>query len=67
MTQEIGQEVLTRDEAARWLRVSLRSFDSLVKSGAIRTVQVTPGRVVFRVEELRRCVEDMERPVHEEG
>ena len=54
------QEVFAREEAAHWLRVSIRSFDNLVKSGAIRGVQVTPGRLVFRVEELRRYVAEKE-------
>ena len=48
---EPGHRVLTRTEAAKWLRFSVRTLDALVKQGAIRCKR-EGRRVLFLVEWL---------------
>jgi len=43
---------MTRKEAAEYLRLSLRTFDTLVAEGRIPKYRVSVQRVVFRHEDL---------------
>ena len=51
------QELLTRKEAAGYLRMSLRTFDSLVAEGRLPKYRVSRQLVRFRREDLDSYVE----------
>ncbi len=51
--------LLTRKEAASWLRVSLRKLDALAAEGSLRFLKIGPGkkaRVLYREEDLEEFV-----------
>ena len=51
--------LLTRKEAARFLRISLRKLDALASQGRLRFSKLGPGkraRVVYRQEDLDEFV-----------
>jgi predicted DNA-binding transcriptional regulator AlpA len=50
--------VYTRREAAKILRISIRTLQNLEKSGAIQSVRITPRIIGFREAELRRYLHD---------
>ena len=52
------QELLTRSEAAEFLRVSLRTFDSLAAEGHFPKYRIGKQRIVFRRNDLDAYVED---------
>ena len=52
------QEWLTRPEAAEFLRMSLRTFDSLVAEGRIPKYRVSKQLVRFRCVDLNAYVEN---------
>jgi len=52
-------ELLTRKEAATYLRISLRKLDSLASIGEVRRVKIGEGqraRVLFRLQDLEAFV-----------
>lgn len=54
-------KMLTRKEAAAWLRVSLRTLDRLVAAGEVGIVRVggdQRGRVLISTHELERWVRE---------
>ena len=51
------QEMMTRAEAAEFLRVSLRTFDTLVAEGRIPRYRVSRQLVRFRREDLVDYIE----------
>jgi predicted site-specific integrase-resolvase len=61
MTPQTVLELLTREEAAEYLRVSLRTLDGARRAGLLKGAVVSPGRVVFRRVELDRYVRSCER------
>lgn len=53
-------QLVTRKEAARYLRLSLRKLDDLASTGEIRRLKLGKGkraRVMFRLEDLDAFVE----------
>jgi predicted site-specific integrase-resolvase len=50
--------LLTREKAAKWLGVSIATFDRLRYAGQIHAVHLTSRRVGFTVEELERFVRE---------
>jgi hypothetical protein len=53
--------VLKRTDAASYLGISERTLHSLRLEGKIKAVHLSPGRFVYRREELNRFLEDNER------
>lgn len=51
-------EVLTREEAAKFLRISVSSLKGLVRLGRILPLQTLGRRTTFSRDELRRFVAD---------
>lgn len=52
--------VLTREEAADYLRISVRNLHDLRSDGRIKAVQLSPARHGCRREELERFLEENE-------
>lgn len=52
--------VLSREEAAEYLGISPRSLHSLFERGELKRVEMGPGRVGYRREELHRYVVEHE-------
>lgn len=48
--------LLTREEAANHLRVSMRTLDKLRAAGELRGTNIL-GRVIFRADELQRFID----------
>ena len=58
MAMTDAQRLLTREEAAQRLRVSIATFDRLRYAGLIRAVHLAPKRVGFTEEELDRYIRE---------
>ena len=52
--------VFTREEAAEYLRISVRTLHELREEGKVRAVQLSPGRHGYRRVELDRFLEENE-------
>lgn len=57
----------TRQEAAEYLRISQRTFDTLISQGRIPRYKISKQRVLFRQDDLDEYVEnnlvDSDQPV----
>jgi excisionase family DNA binding protein len=56
------QSYFDRPEAARYLRVSLRTLDRLRAEGKLRACRPAPDRAVFRRADLDRYMESQLEP-----
>ena len=57
--REIESRYLTQKEAANYLRISVESFRRYVKSDRLpRGVAITPGSMLWRIEDLDKAFED---------
>jgi len=50
-------DLLTRQEAAKYLKVSLRTIDNLRSDGALKSVRVRMGRVFLTKTELDEYID----------
>lgn len=61
----ISPAVLAKEDAAAYLSLNLRTFLRVAAAGEIPTVQLTPGRIGFRVQDLDAYIEAHMKPVGE--
>ncbi len=56
VTSNYGKsDLLTREEAANWLRISTRTLDDMAEAGEIKPVRVR-GRVLYHVDTLEAYI-----------
>lgn len=57
VAESVGSEIMGKAEAARFARISERTLDRAIKSGALKVGRVG-GRVLVRRDDLMRAIFD---------